>query len=134
MFEIRLLASSQLGPDGQRIGEITIGEFTEKFPCNSSEGTVNEMELRWRANLRRLIAGESAVDLIHDPRFAWIIYREGDCCFVQQKLSVNGEFYPITPRRMHNENGNRISEWTTSVLEIERFLALPRDPREPSSR
>ena len=64
MFEIRLLANSKLGPDGQRLGEITIGDFTEEFSCYSNDGSVDDMERRWRAELRRLIAGQPAVALI----------------------------------------------------------------------
>jgi hypothetical protein len=73
-------------------------------------------------NYEKLLVGKSAVGLIHDPRFAWIIYREGDSCFVQQRLAINGQFFPVAPRRTCNEDGDRISEWTTNVEEIERFL------------
>jgi len=121
MFEIRVLPPSQLGPDGQRLGTITIGDFTEMFACHWGE-SIDEMESRWRDELRKLLVGKSAVGLIHDPRFAWIIYREGDSCFVQQRLAINGQFFPVAPRRTCNEDGHRISEWTTNVEEIERFL------------
>jgi hypothetical protein len=127
MFEIRVLPPSQLGPDGQRLGTITIGNFTETFPCYCGEGSISEMESRWIDELRKLLADKSAVALIHDPRFAWIMYREDNSCYVQQRLATNGEFFPIAPRRTHNEDGDRISEWTTYVVEIERFLRSSRD-------
>ena len=121
MFEIRVLPPSHLGPDGQRLGTITIGTFTETFPCYCGEGSITEMESRWRDELRKLLADKPAVALIHNPRFAWIFYREGNACYVQQRLAINGEFYPIAPRRTY-EDGDRISEWATNVVDIERFL------------
>lgn len=123
MFAIQLLPNSQRGPDGQRLGRITVGDFIEEFPCYSRDENVDDLEWGWLSELRKLVAGDSAVALIHDPRFAWVIYREGNSCFVQQKGSCNGEFYPIAARCTYNEAGERVSEWITSVSEIEHFLA-----------
>lgn len=122
MFEIRALPPSQLGPDGQRLGTITIGDFTETFPLYCGERSIRDVESSWSDELRKLLGGKSPVALIHDPRFAWIIHREGDSCFVQQRLASNGKFYPVAPRRTHNEDGDRISGLTTNVVEIQRFL------------
>ena len=90
MFDICLLPSSQLGPDGQRLGRITIGDFTERFACHPVIASVEEYPRIWKEKLRLLIDGQSSVALVHDPRFAWIIYRDGESCHVQQHLALNG--------------------------------------------
>jgi hypothetical protein len=122
MFDIRVLPASQLGPDGQRLGEITIGDFIEQFVCHRHSIPVDEFEVLWRHELRRLISGERAVALIYDPRFAWIVYRIGMRCFVQEKLSLSGEFTDLEPRQTHSEVGEPISEWDTTLAEIRRYV------------
>jgi hypothetical protein len=122
VFSIRLLPPSELGPDGQRLGEITIGGFIERFACYSSDSHVEEIELIWRKELRRLIDGAPHVALIHDPRFAWIVYRERNRCIVQHKLSLDGNFRSIPTRQTKSDDGESVSEWTTSISEIEKFL------------
>jgi hypothetical protein len=121
-FAIYLLPPIQLGPDGQRMGQITIGKFTEQFACHPTTATVDQMETVWQGRLRALIAGERTAVLKHDPRFAWVIYREGNNCFVQQRLSVNGAFRDILPRRVLNDDRHEISEWSVTVAQISDFL------------
>jgi hypothetical protein len=122
MFDIRVLPAAQLGPDGQRLGEITIEDFTERFACHRYAKPVDEFEGLWRHELLRLVRGEPAVALVHDPRFAWVVYRVGHRCFVQQKLSLSGVFTDLEPRCTHTEDSVRISEWATSLAEIRRYL------------
>ena len=50
------------------------------------------------------------------------LYREGDHCFVQQRLALDGQFNNLLPRRTETENGEKISEWATGVDDIRRFL------------
>ncbi len=68
------------------------------------------MEARWREQLRELIGGAPVVPLVHDPRFAWVFYREGEKCYVQQKFSPDGEFWDLLPRCIKTEDGWRVSE------------------------
>jgi hypothetical protein len=70
MFSIRILPTSQTGPSGEGLGEIRIGDFIERFACHCPTGSLEDMESSWRTELHRLVAGELAVALIHDPRFA----------------------------------------------------------------
>jgi hypothetical protein len=122
MFAIRVLPASQLGPDGQRLGEITIGDFTERFACNFPKGSIEQLESNWRAELRRLVSGAAAVALVHDPRFAWVFYRDGTRCFIQQKLLLHGDFQNVASRQTKTEDGQTVSEWITHVSDSERFL------------
>jgi hypothetical protein len=123
MFSIGLLPPSQSGPDGARLGEIVIGRFNERFCVHPIGGAVQDVESRWRAELRKLVAGASSVALVFDPRFAWVIYREESTCFVQEVLALNGDFSShLGARHTLTEDGNRVSEWVTDLSSIERFI------------
>src|SRR5262245_42081825 len=84
MFQIKLLPPTELGPEGQRLGEIAIGEFVEQFHCSPITADGASLEATWRKELSKLLEGELAVALPFDPRFAWVVYREGGNCYVQQ--------------------------------------------------
>jgi hypothetical protein len=122
MFSIRVLPPSESDVDGQRLGEIIIGEFSERFICCPIERTVDEMEGFWRTQLEQLLLGEPAVALVHDPRFAWVIYREGERCYVRQRLAVGGNFQTIGPRHTTTKDGYPISEWATDISAIREFM------------
>ena len=121
MFAIRVLPPTQLGPDGERLGEISIGDFTEHFACYESPLPLDQTELQWKHELQKLLAGEQAVALQHDPRLAWIVYRTGSRCYIQQRFSPTGDFSNLLPRRTVSEDGDRISEWAIDLSAIERF-------------
>lgn len=116
MFSIHKLPSTVRGPGGEEQGEITVGDFVERFAYVAS--TASE----WKAELQRLIDGALVVALVHDPRFAWVVYREGDRCFVQQRFSLDGQFLDLLPRETVTEDGDPISEWVTTLEEIRHFV------------
>jgi CdiI N-terminal domain len=116
MFSIRRLPPTVRGIDGEQLGEVTVGDFVERFAIWPSSAP------DWKAELQRLIDGAPVVALIHDPRFAWVVYREGDACFVQQRLSLDGRFDGLLPRKTVMEDGDPISEWATSIEEISNFV------------
>ena len=118
MFSIRLLPESERGLEGETLGEITVGDFTERFAYFGSASP----ELDWKALLQALLDGQPAVVLVHDPRFAWVVYREGDLCFVQQQLSLDGQFNDLLSRQTTTEDGERISEWRTTLHAIRQFV------------
>lgn len=120
MFAIRLLPPTRVGLDGQRLGEIVVGDFREIFACHSDDFA--GLEDNWRERLRALAEGEPVVVLRHDPRFAWIVYREGADCYVQQRLSVDGRFADVTPRVTTTEDGDAVSEWATTLAAVRQFL------------
>ncbi len=123
MFSIRVLPPEKSDIDGVRLGEITVGDFTEQFACYPVLEAVDRLDNLWRAELHKLIAGAASVALVHDPRFAWIIYREGERCFVQQVLSLDGDFgRHLATRITTTEEGNTVSEWRTEISTIERFV------------
>jgi hypothetical protein len=122
MFAIRLLPKTERSPSGERLGEITIGTFREIFVCSSGNDSLIHMEPRWLNALRALVAGSPIAVLQHDPRFAWIVYREGRECYVQQKLSLDGTFSDALPRETISPEGDRVSEWDIALAAIEHFV------------
>ena len=120
MFAIRLLPATQVGLDGERLGEIVVGDFRETFACRSDDFA--GLEDHWRERLRAFVEGEQAVILRHDPRLAWVAYSEGVNCYVQQRLLIDGGFADLLPRVATTEDGDRVSEWTTSFAAIRQFL------------
>ncbi len=116
MFSIRRIA--ERGPEGEQLGEITIGDFTEKFACAPPPSE----ELGWKMQLQALLRGEPAVALVHDPRFAWVVYREGNRCFIQQRFFADSDFHNLLPRRTETEDGHKISEWSTTIEDIRSYV------------
>lgn len=134
MFAIRLLPPKHQNPDGERLGEIVVGDFQERFACNSVIGTTDDFATGWRAELIVLTRGEPVAILRHDPRFAWLIYRNGDECFVQQRFSADGTFGDLLPRAITTANGDVVSTWVTNVTAIRWFLdAEPLAATNPAS-
>lgn len=122
MFAIRLLPPDCQGTDGERLGEIVVGDFQERFSCYPVGGAFGNFEANWRAELVALAHGGPVALLRHDPRLAWLVYREGDECLVQQRLSTNGEFTGLLPRTVTTDDGDELSTWATTVAAIRQFL------------
>ena len=126
MFAIRLLPPSTRGGDNERLGQITIGRFTEIFGCYPARGqSVRSMASRWQAQLRRLVGGDEPAVALDTGGAAWILYRVGKRCFIQQRYFLPRVSREIGPRRTHTDEGQRISEWSTTVAEVAQF-ATPR--------
>jgi len=123
MFSIRVLPLEESDIDGVRLGEIIIGDFMEQFACYPVLGPIDWLDNFWRAELKKLLDGAASVALVHDPRFAWIIYREGERCFIQQVLSLDGDFGKhLAARVTLTEEGNTVSEWQTEISTIAQFV------------
>jgi hypothetical protein len=123
MFSIQLLPACHRGGDGERLGRITIGRFTEIFGCYPSRGqSVRSMAARWRAQLRRLVAGEQPAAALVTGAAAWIVYRVGKRCYIQQRYFLTPASRKFGLRKTHSEDGQRISEWRTTFDDIARFI------------
>ena len=124
MFAIQLQPPSCRGGDGERLGRITVGNFTEIFACYPPPRgqSVRSMAAQWRAQLRRLIAGEQPAVALITGTAAWIVYRVGERCYIQQRYFITASSRVIGPRRTHDEDGQRISEWNTPIDDITRFI------------
>ena len=125
MFAIRILPPSTRGGYGERLGQITIGRFTEIFACYPPrEQSIRSMVSRWRAQLRRMVRGDEPVVALDTGWATRILYRVGKRCYIQQKYFLPRVSRQIG-RRTHNDEGQRISEWSTTVAEVAHF-ATPR--------
>ena len=90
MFSISVFPSDVAsGSDGERLGEIVIGAFRERFAAYwRQEENPSAIETEWTASLQQLIDGKLAVALRTDPRLAWVLYREGRKVYLQQQLTI----------------------------------------------
>jgi hypothetical protein len=131
-FSIRLLPADERGPDGQRVGEICVGEFSERFAVYAFDGTAEAVAARWRDQLRLLVDGASAVGLPTASNMTWLLYRVGKAVLVRQmlmlpgvgpKLAQGGSVVDIPECTTVTEDGDRISEWTTTVEAVSAFVA-----------
>ncbi len=122
------------------LGRIQIDDFSERFTLDTAGLDAEVYERLWRQQLRTLLEGRPIVTLPawtgppdrNAPRRAWVLYREGDAVFVQDRLYVaesvpitvdpDGSILDVAPRETVTEDGERISEWRTSVGDISRFL------------
>lgn len=79
------------------------------------------------------------ISSITDPEnsnfiFCWPLYRDGDDVYIQNSIifleELSGEFAPeepwrfVEPRSTVDEDGNKISEWKTSIGAVREFLSV----------
>jgi hypothetical protein len=130
-FAIRLLPAYEHTADGNRLGEIRVSSFVERFAVYPFDGSVEDVAARWKHELRLLIDGGSAVGLPTASNMTWVLYRIGKKVLVRQMLMLpgigptlarNGKVVEIPERATVNEDGDPISEWVTSVEAISAFV------------
>ncbi|MFD5665034.1 hypothetical protein ACFWIK_08955 [Streptomyces anthocyanicus] len=144
-FAVRVLATPSPGGTegaGEALGCIRVGEFEERFPMSVSYWNVARYEMSWRRCLELLVEGgpdttSCLVTSITDPAnsnfvFCWPLYRSGSIVHVQNSImfldELEEEFAPdepwrfVEPRSTVDEDGQEISEWRTTVQDVERFL------------
>jgi hypothetical protein len=131
-FSIRLLPASQLGPDKQRLGEIRVGSFVERFAVYPFAGPVEQIADRWLEELRALLTSVSMVGLPTASNMAWVLYLVDTKIIVQQtlmlpgvgpRISPDGKVEGIPPHRDLNEDGDRISQWLTTAAAVSAFVS-----------
>jgi hypothetical protein len=121
-------------------GLITIGSFQERFIASLDYWNAADYARHWKQAIRRIIQFSPSSCLItsmYDPVTAnyvywWTMYRINRTVFIQNqiffldKLSTpfnpNNPFTSIPERETVNEDGDEISEWSTTVEELEAFL------------
>ncbi|WP_406158910.1 hypothetical protein OG298_16330 [Streptomyces sp. NBC_01005] len=121
-------------------GRVTVGDFSESFLMDLSFWMVADYSRSWERALRELEVSENStsclISSITDPEtanfiFCWPIYREGEAVRVQNSIifldGLEEEFNPQEPwryvkaRSLVDEDGNQISEWSTTTSEVRRF-------------
>lgn len=146
-FDIRLDDYVYVDPSSgtdSREGEIVIDDFRERFVSLQSFWSASRYEAHWREAVERIVRdGERSclITSIADPArsemlFWWPMYREHDRVYVQNGMlffgQLQGSFDPENPfpsvpdRTMINEDGERVSEWSLPVSDLQAFLLAPR--------
>jgi hypothetical protein len=135
MFRIELV------PAEANLGQITMGSFSERFEIDTTHWSANAYVANWRVGLRALVERQrDRIALMTWPARedsdssgrAWILYREGDEVFVQERLFVpddddfttdgHGAVTNFGEREVTSDDGSPISEWRTGVDDIEACL------------
>jgi hypothetical protein len=139
-FSIRF---ESLGDQAVRAtAKIEVGDFSENFPVDLRYWSAADYANSWRRALEVLAGSQTStsclVSSITDPSDSnffscWPMYRVGENVFVQNAVvffdELDAPFDPqapwrsVLPRDVENENGNRISEWQTTMRAVGNFLA-----------
>jgi len=123
------------------MGEIVLGNFRENFAASLYQWSKADYEAQWNNAIRTLLAGSKSALLVHyvSPEFAdnfewWPMYKVGDVVFFQNQLPWYDQLpEPFTPESMLsfvkdritiNEDGNRLSEWSVKLSDIEDFAHI----------
>lgn len=145
MFAIELLALPESGEGNgspaEASGRIVVGEFTETFRVPL--GFWNESDYRhsWRQAFEVIKANPRSTSCLMtsmtDPEnsnflVCWPMYREGENVYIQNAIIFLDEiveaFDPavpwgsVGPRHGIDEDGNKISEWITSMDSLREFF------------
>ena len=124
---------------GFAAGTIRVGAFTESFSAPLGYWDRGAYERSWQRALAVLEESPAATACLMtsmtDPRTSnflvcWPLFRGGDIVYVQNRflfLDDVGDIDPeapwrrIGPRETADEEGTRISEWTTSMSALRHF-------------
>lgn len=145
MFAIELHAQMEAG-DGngdsaEASGRIVIGDFTETFRVPLGFWEESDYRRSWRRAFEVLDADPHAKSCLMtsmtDPDSSnflgcWPMYREGEDVYIQNAIifldEVEGDFDPaapwscVGPRQSIDEDGNKVSEWITSMSSLRGFF------------
>jgi hypothetical protein len=139
-FEIRFLSAPETpAPSGSAYGEIRIGSFRERFESDLSFWSTSDYERQWRTGASRILQTDRAalITSMGDPSSAnfirwWPMYRQGEMVIFHEHLlfleELTTPFDPemtekfVRDRETLTEDGQPISEWTTSLDTIRAFL------------
>lgn len=123
-------------------GKITIGEFSERFLASTEYWSQEQYRKQWVEAVDRLINGpcsntEALIANMYDPSMAnficcWPLFREGDKVYIHNNLLFMDKIKPpfeldrvgsyIGERETVNEDGDKISEWVTTIGELKGWL------------
>jgi hypothetical protein len=124
------------------LGEMRLGDFCESFQASLSYWAAPEYLLQWKEGLQRTCTGSTKSCLItsmYDPAcanylFWWTLYLDGFFVHVHNQIlflenvdrtTFESKIYEyISDRETLDEDGNRISEWTISLDDVKKYLAL----------
>lgn len=135
-FSISVTERRAGSPTG--IGTISIGDFQENFRMNFTFWTPADYKIHWGKSAQRALRADGALFIasITDPAssnfiMTWPCYRIGEQIVFQQCIIFLDELpepfdiltaHRYLPRReTETEEGETVSEWTTSALCLQQF-------------
>jgi CdiI N-terminal domain len=122
------------------LGVIQIGSFQERFIASLMYWSADDYKRHWKQAIERILHSSDVSCLITsmiDPTtgnhiFWWPMYRVNEHVFIQNHIlffdqlqspfDERNPFSSITERQTIDEDGNRISEWSVQINELEEFL------------
>lgn len=140
-FSIELLEEPASDMESGKLGVITIGSYVERFVAAIDYWDAPRYRRHWQQALTRIVRGSVTSSLItsmYDPAAAnfiywWPMYRVGPTVHFQNHILFLNEletpfdpndFFRFVPERMIiNRDGEKISEWSTSIADLESFLS-----------
>lgn len=145
MFAIELQSPREAGEENdgsaEAPGRIIIGDFTETFRVPLGFWDESDYRRSWRQAFEVLNANPHSTSCLMtsmtDPRnsnflVCWPMYREGEEVYIQNAIifldEIEEAFDPaapwgcVGPRRGIDEDGNKISEWITSMDSLREFF------------
>jgi hypothetical protein len=123
-------------------GVLIIGDSKEGFVSSLYQWSKQQYETQWKQAVRILLEGNSKAALITEylsPDAAshlqwWAMYREGETVYLQNHLlfydqlekpfSIENPYESLQDRETISQEGQQISEWSVSILEIEQFACM----------
>ncbi len=139
--------------DGSMVSEIRIGEFREVIRSGLDFFAEEQYVEQWKVELGSIVDGAEVAAIISDyrnpacPEFSelWVFYRDNTQLNIQNILLVGelyrgswcaiGEVSKLTPsRQVLSDDGEKISEWETTVFELAEFLKRCPELREQTDQ
>ena len=124
-------------------GEITIGDFSEKFHASLSYWTHQDYVRQWLSALNKITTFENnkgaIISSMYNPISAnficcWVMYRLGGLVYLQNHILFLDDLSTpfdernieksIPDREQVTEEGERISEWRIPLSDIQRSIEL----------
>jgi CdiI N-terminal domain len=145
MFAIELQSHREdgdgSGGSAEASGRIVIDDFTETFRAPLGFWHESDYRRSWRRAFEVLNANPHSTSCLmtsmtdpSDSNFlvCWPMYREDENVYLQNAMifldEIEEGFDPempwgyVGPRQTQDEDGNKISEWTTSVSSLRKFF------------
>lgn len=145
MFSIELQSQAEAregnGESADASGRIVIGDFTETFRIPLGFWEESDYRRSWRRAFEVLDADPHGMSCLMtsmtDPDKSnflgcWPMYREGEDVYIQNAIiflnEIQQDFDPaapwrcVGPRQSIDDDGNRVSEWITSMSSLREFF------------
>jgi CdiI N-terminal domain len=131
-FSIQVIARKR------RIGRIKIGRFSEPFQI-SGRWSLKKFEFEWERQVRGL-AGRRRKAMLPESATAgevfraWILYRDSEKLYVQQRHYIRRPFRygrsRIHARKVRDDEGRKLSDWSVSLEAVTDCLKLMKPNRQ----